>query len=270
MTLSPNRPVITKQTLLARRRSLIGWTLGVGATVAVMLAFYPTVRNRPEFRDLVNKYPKEVLAFIGGSADITSPAGYLRIELFSLTVPLLFLIVAISTAGSILAGEESDGTLALVLARPVSRSRVLMEKALALLCPLLILGSVLFVLLVTVGAAAGVHVASSKLGAATFAVVLLAIVFGVLALAIGAATGSKGTAIGLTSALAVTAYLVDALAGLVDWLRAGRRISPVSQTLGLDPLHTGFHPVSSMLLLVLIAVVLWLGAMLFDRRDLER
>jgi ABC-2 type transport system permease protein len=262
--------VITAQTISGRRRALVGWTIGIACNVAVMLAFYPTVRNRPEFRDLVNKYPKELLAFIGGSADITSPTGYLRIELFSLMVPLLFMIVAISTASSILAGEEQEGTLALVLARPVSRRRVLLEKALALLCPLLVLGVILFGLLAVVGSAAGVHVALSNLAAATLAVVQLALVFGIVALAIGAATGSKSTATGVASALAVAAYLVEALAGLVDWLRSGRRLSPVSQTIGLDPLRTGFHPLNSMTLLIVTALVLWLGSVLFDRRDLER
>ena len=43
-------------------------------------------------------------------------------------------------------------------------------------------------------------------------VTLLGIDFGVLAMLVGAATGSRGTALGITSALAAASYLISSLA----------------------------------------------------------
>jgi ABC-2 type transport system permease protein len=261
---------IAHQAITARRRSLAGWTVGIAGMVILIAAIYPTVRDSPEFKQLLDKYPKELLAFVGGTGDMTTPAGYLRVELFSFMLPLLFMIMAIGAGASTLADEELHGTLALVVARPVSRRRVVVEKALAILHPIGVLSVVLYTLLLLSGPVIGVHLSLANAGAATFDVLVLAVLFGSISLAIGAISGRRGTAIGITAAIAVASYLVDALANLVSWMRAGRRLSPISHTLSLDPLRTGFHLVHSFGLLAVAVLAVWIGAECFDRRDLGR
>ena len=65
------------------------------------------------------------------------------------------------------------------------------------------------------------RISGAHLAAGTVSAVLVGVLFGALALAIGAATGRRGLSIGLTCALAVGAYLVNALAPLAR-ARPGR------------------------------------------------
>ena len=58
------------------------------------------------------------------------------------------------------------------------------------------------------------HVATASL-----ALLALGIDLGLIALALGAATRSRGTAIGITTALAAASYLLSSLAPVVHWLR---------------------------------------------------
>lgn len=63
--------------------------------------------------------------------------------------------------------------------------------------------------------------------------------FGALALLIGAITGSRGVALGVTTGVAAIAYLVNSLAPLIDWLRPGRYLSPFFYAVGDHQLRDG-------------------------------
>ena len=54
---------------------------------------------------------------------------------------------------------------------------------------------------------------------ATLGVLLLGIDLGLLALLVGALTGNRGAALGVTSAVAVASYLVSSLAPVIDWIQ---------------------------------------------------
>jgi len=100
------------------RRSFAWWSLGIVGLVAMIVAVYPSVRDNPGLNKLVQDYPEALKSFIafGGVVDYVSPAGYLGSELFSLMVPLVFLLALVGRGASTLAGEEESGTLDLLLA----------------------------------------------------------------------------------------------------------------------------------------------------------
>jgi ABC-2 type transport system permease protein len=232
---------------------------------------FPSIRNRPEFEDLLDKYPKELLAFFGGAGDldVTSPVGYLRVELMSFMAPVLALVLAIGTGAGALAGEEESGRLELVLAQPVSRRRVVAEAALVVLHAVGFMTVVLWLALWAGTVATGMHVAVARLLAGALAVGVLALVYGLVALALGAATGRRAFAIAVATALAVAAYLVSSLSDLIAGLRPLRPLSPFRETLGLDPLATGFHPVATVALLALCVALVAVGGAGIERRDLH-
>lgn len=252
-----------------RRRSTVGFCIGMVALVAWLLAMYPSIRDNEAIKEAVAKYPKELLAFFGGTSglDMTSPTGYLRVELLSFMAPVLLLILGVGAGASGIAGEEEHGTLELLLAQPVHRWRVLVDKALVVLHGVG-MASVVFFLALWLGAPlVGMDVAVSRLAAATVAQATLAAVYGLIALAIGAATGRRALAIAVATALAVAAYLVSSLSELIEWLRPLRPVSPFHQTVGLDPIATGFHPMATLAMLGIGAAAVVLGAVVFERRD---
>jgi ABC-2 type transport system permease protein len=98
---------------------------------------------------------------------------------------------------------------------------------------------------------------------------LLGLVFGALALAIGAATGSTGLSRGVPAVVAVVAYMVHGLGPMVTWLEPVRELSPFYQYIGHDPLRSGVSvpsvTVAVATVVVLTAVAVW-G---FSRRDIR-
>jgi ABC-2 type transport system permease protein len=106
-----------------------------------------------------------------------------------------------------------------------------------------------------------------RLAAATLMVVLLGLVFGALALLLGALTGRRGLAIGVSTAAAVAAYLLDLYASISEAVEPFRGLSPFHYYDAAQPLRNGADPVHVAFLMV---VTVFLGAfslLAFERRD---
>jgi beta-exotoxin I transport system permease protein len=73
----------------------------------------------------------------------------------------------------------------------------------------------------------------------TASVTLLGLLFGALALLIGATTGSRGIALGITSAVAAITYLISSLAPSVHWIHPARYASPFFYAVGDNQLQHG-------------------------------
>ena len=184
-------------------------------------------------------------------------------------MPLLFLVAAIATGAGTIAGEEERGTLETLLANPVSRTRVVLEKSLALALEIVGLGLVLWLALWVGALAVGMDISVGHLAAATLAAVLLAIAYGEIAVLVGAASGRRSLTIGVTAAIAVAAYLVNGLAPLVDALEGPQKLSPFYHYAAGDPLRRGVS-LSHLAVLVGIAIVATaLAPLLFSRRDVS-
>lgn len=263
------RAPILARTLRDLSRSLAWWGLGLAGLAAMMVGVYPSVRDNPAVSSIAEDYPealRELFSF-GGGFDYASPAGYLGIELFSFMVPLLLIIAAVATGAGGIAGEEDRGTMELLLAGPVTRRRIVLEKAGAMAAESAFLGTVLWAALAAGTLIAGMDVSAWRIAAAVTAAVLLAVAFGAVALLAGAALGRRGPAIGITAALAVAAYLVDSLAGLVDALEPLRPLTPFFHYEDPDPLRTGFAWTHLAVLAAIGLVAVGAATVAFDRRD---
>ena len=98
---------------------------------------------------------------------------------------------------------------------------------------------------------------------------LLAFDFGALALALGCLTGSRGMALGITSATAAAAYVISSLAGVVEWVHHLRHLSPIYWSVGQNQIEGGLA-VGSLTALGLTGLVLAGVALLaFHRLDLR-
>ena len=251
------------------RRGFLWWSLGLIGFVALIVSVYPTVHSNPALEKLSQDYPKALQAFIafGGAVDYASAAGYLGIELFSLMVPLLLLVAAIGTGAGSIAGEEERGTLELLLANPVSRTKVVLEKTVALVFEIAGLGLVLWLALWVGALLASMDISAGHLAAATLSAVLLALAFGTIAVLLGAATGRRTVAIGLTAAAAVAAYLVNGLAPLVHALEVPQKLSPFYHYAVGDPLRNGVSLTHLAVLVAIAVVATGLAPWFFSRRD---
>lgn len=259
---------ILLKTLHDQRRSLWWWSVGMVMLVGLTVPFYPTIRDNPQYNELISSLPAQVrAAFLSGVQDITSPEGYLNGRLFTLLLPLILLIYAIGVGANAIAGEEERHTLDLLLAHPVKRSRVVLEKFGALAIGMVLLGLVVWVSLWGGAAVVDMDIAAGKLAAATASAVGLALLFGTLALALGAVTGKRGLSSSVAAVVALGSYLIYSFAALNDRVAQVQPASPFFWYLGGEPLRNGLQlgHVAALIgtTLVLLALAVWT----FNRRD---
>ena len=262
---------VALKTLRDSRRAFGWWSVGLAGLVALMVSVYPSIRDNPGLNNLAQDYPEALKAFLGfgGSFDYTSAAGYLGSELFSFMVPLLLMVATIGAGAGAVAGEEERGTLELLLTNPLSRTRLVLEKAVALTLEVAALGTVLWLSLWIGARAVSMDISAGHLAAATAAAVLIALAYGAIALLLGAATGKRTLAIGVTAAAAVAAYFVNGLAPLVDALDVPRKLSPFYHYSAGDPLRHGLGWDHALVLVLIAALAVSLAPVFFTRRDLS-
>lgn len=265
------RAEASAQALREQRRSLLWWTLGLASVIALTVAFYPWIRDDPALAELGEDLPESLRAlFAGGELDIASPAGYLNSQVFALTAPLLLLVFAIGAGAGAVAGEEERGQLDLVLAQPLRRRSYVVQRLLALGALVVALGAVLFATVVLGSRIVGLEIASGRVLAASVSVTLLTLLFGALALAVGAVRPGRARAIAVAAGLAVTAWLLDGLAQFVGVLETARPLSPYYQALGRNPLREGALWGEWALLAGAIVVLAIAGALGLERRDVRQ
>ncbi|MGZ8579275.1 MAG: ABC transporter permease subunit [Actinomycetota bacterium] len=266
-TTRPRPGAVLRLALVLQRRALLWWTLAIVLTALMFAAFYPSVRDSGEaFQDYLDQLPDAFKTIIG--TDLTSPAGYLWSQLFSSIGPVVFLVYAIGAGARAIAGEEEAGSLDVLLSTPLRRSTVLRDKALAVVAGVALLTFVLYVSLVAMGPPFDMTVDITNMLVVHGLQALLAIGFGMIALAIGAATGRRSLALGATSAFAVLSYLVWALGPSVDALAKVQPLSPFRWFAEPQPLSNGTGW-ENVLVLTAIPLLAYVAARLtFERRDL--
>ena len=171
---------IFAHTLHEERRALIGWTAGLMVLAAFQLAVYPTVHDMQDLSKVLESYP-EPLRELFGLDDYLSGAGYLRAEIYSLVAPLLLIVLGVLRGSDAAAGEEDRNTIDLLLANPVSRRRVVLEKWSAVTAGIVIVAAALSLSLGLGAPIVDLRVAWSAIGAVAIASALLAVLFAVAA-----------------------------------------------------------------------------------------
>jgi ABC-2 type transport system permease protein len=256
-----------------RRRSTLWWLLGVVATVLLTVGFYPSIEGQESFDDMAAEMPEAVreLFGLGGTFSMSSPEGFLQSQLFATMLPILLIVFGIGIGARAIGGSEEDGTLELLLANPVTRRRVLLERygTLVLLHLVLVAAMVVatFAVGVPVGATEGIPVA--WLAAAFAGVLLLGLLYATVAFAVGALTGTRGKAIAVGAATAIGGYLVEGLGSTADALAPAQAISPWHWFLERNMLGEGVAWQAILLPLAVVAVLVLVAVPGFERRDLR-
>lgn len=254
------------KSLWDQRRGIVIWALGIAGVGVMYAAFYPTL-NSPEMIEFMKAYPKEIMDAMG-ITDLASPEGYLGGTTYGILGPILIIMIAASLGTRAIAGEEEAGRLDVLLAHPVSRWRVVVERAAAMLVALVLAG---LALLAGMVAMAGVAEFSSigvpNLAAASGQLVLLGLFFGSLALAVGALTGSRGLALGVVAMVGVLTYFGNNLGPSVDWLAWSQDVSPFHYYSGGEPLRHGFQALDSLVLVGASLLLVAVAVIGFERRD---
>lgn len=262
-------PEIFRETLMERRRSILWWSLGIVSFVALQIVFYPSIRDSTGLNEYTRHLSDAMRAlFVGGETDITSGIGYLNSQIFAFAGPLLLLIFAIGIGGSLIAGDEENGAMELTLSHPLSRAMLVRQQFGFLTLAVAAVSFVLFTSVLLLSLLVDLEIGTVNLLAATISVALLGLLFGTLALAIGAVVPGKARAISVAGAIGVASWALDGLGQAVSALDPWRPLSPFYQALGSSPLRDG-APWGGWAILVALTVALAVVAVAgLNRRDI--
>lgn len=262
--------IVFAQMLRERRRGILLWSLAMATLSLVTAASYPAIKESGSALDeLMESMPEGMMQMLGAADGITSPPGYLNSQFYSNVFPFVLLIAGIAAAAWAIAGSEREGTLESLLANPVHRSRVALERLAATTILVALLTALATALLIAVRSPFELSALSvSNLTAAGVGSFLLAMLFASITFAVGAASGSKGFALAAGAGLATATYVLFGLSSLVDFFHSVRWASPWYWFLSTSPLTGGWTFAATLLPLLIIAPVVAIGTYLFTRRDL--
>jgi len=249
-----------------QRKSLPAWGSGLAMIILLEAALWPSMRDMPSLDEYLQDFPaglRELFAI----DEMTTGKGFLNAELFTLVLPMMFLVYGISHGARMVAGEEESGSLDLLLVTPLSTTRLLVHEALALVSGLAALGAVVLVSTVAGSAAFGLGITPRAALAGSLAVTLIGVEFGTAALVTGALTGRRGLAIAVPAGLALAAYVLFVGGLFVEQLEGWRGWSPFQQALQEGPLSSAIP--GSFAWLALVPALLCLAALpIWARRDI--
>jgi ABC-2 type transport system permease protein len=251
--------------LRLRRRSTIGYAAGMAIYTLVVVALYPTFKNQTSLNGLSGS---TAAALFGVTGKLTSSDGWLNANIYSNFLPLIMLLLTIGYGAASLAGQDENGTLALLVVLPMRRRAIVLQKLCAMAVQALVLAAATTVCVV-IGQGFQLTVSAGNAVVIAVALTLMGLDFGLVAMAIGAATGRRGTALGIGSGLAAASYLLSSLASTISAIHPGRYLSLLYWSVGNDQISKGASISDFAVLLVVGLCALFAAAVAFRRADLN-
>ena len=193
----------------------------------------------------------EGVANLLGRCRLRDLVGWMRSEIGAIYGPLVVAVTAITAAAASTAGEEEDGILGVVLAHPIQRSRLVLEKAAAVAVGVLVRAAGHLDGPAHRGRGSRRRHRRRQDGRAGGAPGLLGAGLRRGRAGLAAATGRRVVAAGGAGAVAVLGYLVNGFAPLVDSLDWLKYLSLFHYYEGHDPL-TGGIDVGDLLVLAAV------------------
>jgi ABC-2 type transport system permease protein len=254
--------VVLRRGLLDRRRGMLVWGLSLGAYGAFMVAIYPSIHHT--IHTLIKHYPAGLKEAFGVQT-MNTVEGFLHAELFSLIVPLAIAYFMIRAVAGVTVGAEEHGQLDTILGLPISRTVLLTGGYMAAAMTCAAIMAISGIMIFATGRIAGTHISPGLVAAGVMGVWPLAVFAGgVAALAAGALHTSRSvTALALGTVVGM--YALDVAGRLAPSVQAFRWAS-VFRYYGA-PIRDGIDPASFIGLTVVGLVLVLLGSILLERRD---
>ncbi len=248
--------------------TILGWGLSLGLLAAYLMPFYDTLAEQKEsLQKLLAAYPPELLAFFGDMQKMFTPEGYLGVEFFSY-MPLVLGIFAVLAGSGLLASDEENGTLDLVLAHPVSRTGLFFGRLLGFVVTTVGILALMWLGLVIGRSWSTIEFTAVELARPFVSLGAILLLFGAFALGLSMLLPSRRLAATVSGLVLVASYFITSLSRINDDLKELAKLSPLNYYQGGDAIR-GLN-VEWLLGLLGVAVLFTLFAWWrFERRDIR-
>jgi ABC-2 type transport system permease protein len=259
---------IFRYALLRWRGQMLGWGVALAVLALVVASLYDTaLQMRAQLEQLLHTLPVEIMAFIGGLDRVFSPAGFLDTRFFSL-MPLILGVLAVLSGSGLIAGDEENGTLDLVLAHPVRRFDLIIGRWLAFCVALLSILALAWLGLIVASSFTSIHFDWLEMALPFVSLFGILVWFGGLALMLSMIVPSRRLAASLAGLLLAASYFITTYARISPGLNQLAQWSPLTHYQGGSALE-GFNTGDFAGLLLMSIVFAALAAWLFQRRDIR-
>jgi len=249
---------------------LLAWAAAIAAASLVYLPLHRSFAGEETFTKLIASLPQELIKALNydltGIGTGTGP-GYVQATIYGLVGFAFLTIAAVGWGGEAVGGDEESGRLELTLAHAVSRSQVVLERALAMTVKVVVLAGVTLGTVLALNEPSDLGIDAGNLVGTSVVFAALTLLPGAMALAVGAWTGRRMPALAAGAALAVLGYTVNAIGNQsadLDWLH---RFSPYHWAYGNQPLINGADWGAVALLAGFSAALIALAVLGLNRRD---
>jgi ABC-2 type transport system permease protein len=244
------------------RWQVFWYGFGLALMAALVVYIFPSYTS--QLGDF--QIPEAMRALIG-DVDYTTGVGFISAEFLS-WVPVVLAVFAIMSGTGAIGGEEAGGTLDLLLAQPVSRRRLILEKLAGIYLASLGLAAIVYVGWLISVPFVNIDVGLEHLAVATLNLVPLVLTLQSLAVLASVTLSTRGAATGAVTAFAVASYFVNYLAALVDAIQPVRVISIFYHYHGTDVLTGGVNWGGLAVLLAVTVAATSLSVVAFERREI--
>ncbi len=217
--------------------------------------------------DLVESMPP-ALASIYGTGDGT-PVGMAIAAVYSIIAPAVVLTYAIGGGTGAAVGEESKGSLDLLLANPLSRTSVAVSKLIVV-----VVGIVATAIATWLGVLAATSVLGDGIGdrdmlALSVMLIGFGVMMGTFAMALSGWTGKSAVGSGVAAAVVVISWLVSSVLSVDETFQKIAEYTPWHLYDGNDPMTNGIDGMSLIVMAVLSACFVFATTIGINRRDLK-
>jgi ABC-2 type transport system permease protein len=219
-----------------------------------------------------DQLPEALWAFVGSSAGggMSTPEGFYEAETFGMMAWIAVMVMTVIIGSRALAGEEADRTMGLLLANPIPRSKVIVEKVYAMVGYAFAVGLATWAGVWIGSLLGGLGISPLNIAATTAMAVLVGLDFGAASLFLSAATGRVRVAVFGTIGIALAMFLINSIAILNKTVDVVAVFTPFGHYLTNSPLRNGMDWGNAAVLTAAFLVLVSLSVYTFNRRDLRQ
>lgn len=259
--------VFTK-TFYDKRGFLIGWSLGFVFLTLLMVLFFPAMQQQGALDELIDKMPPAFQGLVGNLLDLQHFSTYLASQLFDIRGSIFAGVLAIILGIGITATDEDKGYMRTMLALPLSRTKVFIQKWLAMVTIMAIVVGVMIVSIYAFAPIIGESVTGSWVWELGLMQWLVMVAFGSITFALGIGTGKRSLAMTAGVLVVAGSFILSTFAVSVDWLADYEVISVLHYFPAVAIVKNGLSFSDPAILAVIAIVPVVIAWLLFRRRDI--
>jgi ABC-2 type transport system permease protein len=259
------------ETLKQQWRGTLFWGIALGAMAWLVLAFIPDMEAVKRYEELLKTLPPAILQAFGFNPEQQlTPESFLGSFLFTRFL-LLIGVYGVLAGLDITINEEDNGIMEVVLALPVSRTRLLVERFAAFALLTLGLVGMMYAGIFIGTRSSTLELNMGRLFEATLAIAPVVWVIIAVTMLLGVVIRRKVIVIGVAAGVVLSSYFLDALGGAVtdSILNNLRWFSFFAYADTNNVLRDGISLATLSIPVAIVAVLLAGTVMMWQRRDLS-